>query len=74
MTSLTRTLSYPSLIQGEVCASVGPSCQSPSRVTLDKSEEDRKETSNVDHIEDSKYHKSVSNFRLLCLCLWKTEI
>ena len=27
VTSMTRTLSYPSLIQGEVCASVGPSCQ-----------------------------------------------
>ena len=74
VTSVTRTLSYLSLIQVEVCASVGPSYQSPGLVTFDESEEDRKETSNVDHIKDSEYRKTVSSFRLFCLRLWNTQI
>lgn len=65
LTSVTRTLSYPSLIEGEVCASKGPSFQSPGFVPVEISEEGRKETSNADHIKDSDYHKTCEDCKLL---------
>ena len=74
VTSVTRTLSYPSLIQGEVCKSVDPSCQTLGLVPFDISEEGRMETNNVDHIKDSEHHKSISRFRLFCPCILNTQI
>ena len=74
--SVTKTLNYPSLIEGQVCTSEGPSIQSPGLVPVEVeiSEEGRKEASNTDHIKDSECHMTVSRFRLFCHCLWKTYI
>jgi hypothetical protein len=70
VTSVTRTLSYPSLIPSEVCAtdfhgSAGTSCESPVLVTVDEFEEERKESSNVDYFKESEYPKAVSSFSLV---------
>ena len=74
VTSVTKTLSYPSLTEGQDCTSEGPSFQSLGLVPVEVeiSEEGRKETSIVDHIKDSKYHMMVSRFRLFCICHWTT--
>ena len=70
VTSVVKTLSYPS----EVCArdfygTVATSCDSPILVTVDKFEEERKETSNFNQIKDSEYHKKVCFFRWSCKIL-----
>jgi hypothetical protein len=74
VTSVTRTLCYPSLIPSELCVSdihgsASTSCDSPVLVSFDKYEEERKETSNVDHFKDSEYPKMVCNFKWFCLYL-----
>jgi hypothetical protein len=70
VTSVTRTLSYPSLIPNEVCASdfhgsATTSCESLVLVTVDEFEEERKETSNVVYFKESEYPKTVSNFSVV---------
>jgi hypothetical protein len=65
--SVTRTLSFPSLIPSEVCVSdihgiVGTSSESPALASIDKFEEERKETSKVDQLKASEYPKTVSCF------------
>jgi hypothetical protein len=52
ITSVTRMLSYPSLIPSEVCVSdihgsAATSCESPVLISIDEFEEERKETSNI---------------------------
>jgi hypothetical protein len=68
ITSITRTLSYPSLIPREVCVSdihgiAATSCESPVLASIDKFEEGGKETSNVDQLKDSDYSKTISSFK-----------
>ena len=65
VTSVTRTLYYPSLIPSEVCfsdfhASATTSCDSQVFVSIDKFEEEKKETSNVDQFKDCEYSKTMS--------------
>jgi hypothetical protein len=67
VTSVTRTLSYPSSIPSELCVSdihscAASSCESPILVSIDEFEEETKETNNVDHFNDNEYPKTVSNF------------
>jgi hypothetical protein len=73
VTSVTRTLSYPSLIPSEVCfsdfhGSARTSCDSPVLVSIAESEEERKGTSNIDHIKDCEYPKTASSFNWFTLC------
>jgi hypothetical protein len=70
VTSVTRTLSYPSLIPNEVCASdfqgsAATSCESPVLVTVDEFEQERKESSDVDYFKESEYPKKVSSFSVV---------
>jgi hypothetical protein len=63
--SVTRTLSYPSLIPSEVCVRdihgiVGTSTESPTLASVNEFEEERKETSKVDQLNASEYPKKVS--------------
>ena len=72
VTTVTRTLSYPSLMPSEVVASdfygsEATSCKLPDLLTVQEFEEEREETANVDHIKDSKTHKMVSIFSLFLL-------
>jgi hypothetical protein len=65
--SVTRTLSYPSSIPSELCvrdihSCAASSCESPILVSIDEFQEERKETSNVDHFNDTNYPKTVSSF------------
>jgi hypothetical protein len=74
VTSVTRTLSYPSLIPSEVCVSdfhgsAATSCESPVLVSIEEFKEERKEMSNVDYFKESEYPKMVSNFNWFCLYL-----
>jgi hypothetical protein len=74
VTSLTRTLCYPSLIPSELCVSdiygsAATSCDSPVLVSIDEFEEERKEMSNIDHFKDSEYPKTISSLKWFCLCL-----
>jgi hypothetical protein len=66
-TSVTRTLSYPSLIPSEDCltdiqGSAAPSFDSIVLVSIDEFEEERNETSNIDQVKDSEYLKMVSSY------------
>ena len=72
VTTITRMQSYPSLIPSEVgtsdfYGSAATSCKSPDLLTVQELEEERKETTNVDHIKDSENHKTVSRFSLFLL-------
>jgi hypothetical protein len=74
VTSVTRTLTYPSLIPSELCisdshGSLATSCDSLVLVSIDEFEEERKAMNNIDKFIDSEYPKTVSNFKYLCLCL-----
>jgi hypothetical protein len=74
VTSVTRTLSYPSLIPSELCFSdiyyrAASSCESPILVSIDEFEAERKEMSKVNDFKVSAYPKTVSSFKWMCLCL-----
>jgi hypothetical protein len=74
VTSVTRTLSYPSSVPSELCAgdihafALSP-CDSPILVPIDESDEGRKEIGNVDHFNYSEYHEKVNSLQCLSLCL-----
>ena len=75
ITSVSRTLSYPSLIPSEVdtCdifATAATTCKSPDLLTVQEFEEEREETANVGHIKDSEIYKTVSIFSLLSLRIY----
>ena len=70
--SVTRTLTYPSLIPGEECFSDTPGraatpCESPNLVSIDEFEEERTENSNVNHFINFEYPITVSIFK------WKSQ-
>ena len=67
VTSVIKTLSYPSLIPSEVCISdnhgiAATSCESPILASIDEFGEGGKKTSNVNQLKDSDYPKMVSSF------------
>jgi hypothetical protein len=72
--SVTRTLSFPSSVPSELCVgdihafALSP-CDSPILVSIDESEEGRKEIGNVDHFNYSEYHEKVNSLQCFCLCL-----
>ena len=75
VTSVTRTLSYPSLIPSEVggsenLASVTTASISPDLLTVQEFEEEREETAIIDLIKDSEIYKTVSNSSLLSLRIY----
>jgi hypothetical protein len=54
--SVTRTLSYPSLIPSDVCISdihgiAGTSCESPVLASIDEFDKEKEEASNVDEVK-----------------------
>ena len=72
VTTVTRTLSYPSLMPSEVGASdfygsATTSCKLPDLLIVQELEEERKETANVGYTKDSENHKTVSRFSLFLL-------
>ena len=67
VTSVSRTLSYPSLIPSEefssdIHGSAATPCNSLVLVSIDKFEEKRKEHSNDDQFIDSEYPNIISSF------------
>jgi hypothetical protein len=74
LTSVTRTLSFPSSVPSELCVgdihafALSPR-DSPILVSIDESEERRKEIGNVDHFNYSEYHEKVNSLQCFCLCL-----
>jgi hypothetical protein len=66
LTSVTRTLSFPSSVPSELCVgdihafALSP-CDSPILVSIDESEEGIKEIGNVDHFNYSEYHEKVNS-------------
>ena len=76
VTSVTRTLSYPSFIPSEECSSdthsrVAIPCESPHLVSIDEFEEERKENSHVDQLINFEHPITVSfiNWYPLCFLL-----
>ena len=72
VTTVTRMLSYPSLMPSEVGASdfygsATISCKLPDLLTVQELEEERKEIANVGYTKDSENHKTVSRFSLFLL-------
>jgi hypothetical protein len=74
LTSVTRTLSFPSSVPSELCVgdihafALSP-CDSSILVLIDESEEGRKEIGNVDHFNYSEYHEKVNSLQCFFLCL-----
>ena len=75
VSSVTRTLSYPSLIPNENCysdipISVATPFESPHLVSIDEFEEERRENTNVDHFIDCEYPNTVCIHNWFILCLF----
>jgi hypothetical protein len=74
LTSVTRTLSFSSSVASELCAGdihafALSACDSPILVSIDESDEGRKEIGNVDHFNYSEYHGKVNSLQCLSLSL-----
>jgi hypothetical protein len=66
LTSVTRTLSFPSLVPSELCAGdihafALLACDSPVLVSIDESDEGRKGIGNVEHFKYSEYDGKVNS-------------
>jgi hypothetical protein len=74
LTPVTRTLSFPSSVPIELCVgdihafALSP-CDSPILVSIDESDEGRKEIGKVDHFNFSEYHWKVNSLQCFCHCL-----
>ena len=75
VTSVTRMLSYPSLIPSEKCSSdihgrTATPSESPHLVSIDEFEEERRENTNIDQFIDYEYPNTICILNWFILCLF----